>query len=164
MYIRTIKYTDFKGNEIEEEFCFHIGKGEVLDLEKESGTSLSKMLINLKTDHSGAKIIDLCKTIIMRSYGVLSDDGKHFWKKPEYLQDFLYSAAYDQLLVDLLEDPSEALNFLASILPLTNEQKEQIRKPIADVKEAVDEAKAKLEAEQQAKLAENVTPILVDNQ
>lgn len=163
MYIRTIKYTDFRGNEVEEEFCFHIGKGEVLDLEKENGTSLSKMLIDLGKNYNGAKIIDLCKTIIMRSYGVMSEDGKHFWKKPEYLEDFLYSAAYDQLLVELLEDPSEALNFLASILPLTNEQKEQIKKPLADVKEAVDEAKAKLASEEQAKLEETVMP-LVDNQ
>ena len=163
MYIRTIKYTDFRGNEVEEEFCFHIGKGEVLDLEKENGTSLSKMLIDLGKNYNGAKIIELCKTIIMRSYGVMSEDGKHFWKKPEYLEDFLYSAAYDQLLVELLEDPSEAINFLASILPLTNEQKEQIKKPLADVKEAVDEAKAKLASEEQAKLEETVTP-LVDNQ
>lgn len=164
MYIRTVKYIDFNDNEVEEELCFHIGKGELLDMEKEEGTSISKVLIDLGKNMDGAKIINMCKTIIEKSYGVKSSDGKHFRKNPEILQDFIYSAAYDQLLVELLEDPSDALNFLASILPLSNEQKESIKGPIDEARVAVEEAKARIAEESANKTEATTTPILVDNE
>ena len=160
MYKRKVKYIDFNDQEQEDELCFHISRGELLDMEKEEGTSLSKVLIDLGKNFNGAKIINMCQTIIMKSYGIKSPDGKQFWKKPEILEEFLYSAAYDQLLVELTSDPADALNFLASILPLDNEQKEKIRQPIAEVKEAVDQIKAKKAEEAKAE----ITPVVDNNQ
>lgn len=152
MYCRKVTYTDFNDKEQTEDLYFHIGKGEILDMEKAEGTSLSKILMDLQNKMDGAKIINMCQTIIIKSYGVKSDDGKHFWKRPEILQEFMYSAAYDQLLYELTSDPSEALAFLAGILPLDNAQKEAIKQPLAEVKEAVEEAKTKLAEEAEAKI------------
>ena len=157
MYPRVVKYTDFDGEQQEETLYFHLGRSEVADLEKDDETSFSKMLMDVGKKIDGAKIINMCKTIIARSYGVKSPDGKHFWKKPEILEDFLYSAAYDQLLWELLQSPSEALGFLANVMPFSKEEREKIQKPLAEAQAAL------AAAEEEAKNSGTVTP-LVDGQ
>lgn len=154
MYPRVVKYTDFDDVEQEETLYFHLGRSEVADLEKDDETSFSKMLIDVGKKIDGAKIINMCKTVIARSYGVKSPDGKHFWKKPEYLEEFLYSAAYDQLLWELLQDPAEALNFLANIMPFSKEEREKIKQPLAEAQAAIAAEK------EESKDSGTVTPLV----
>lgn len=153
MYSRKVKYEDFDGNQQEETLYFHISKAELYDLESKEETSFSKMLIELGNNLDGAKIVSTFKTLIIKSYGIKTEDGKHFKKSPSIVEDFIYSAAYDQLFTELMEDPEDALKFLAAILPLDNDQKAKIEKPLADVHEALTAEEGK----------ENVTPLLTDN-
>ena len=78
---------------------------------------LEKKIEKISKEQDVAKIIELMKEIIQKSYGVKSDDGKRFIKNQEILDEFMQSEAYSELFMELATDANAASDFINGILP-----------------------------------------------
>lgn len=119
MLKKTISYEDFFGNKQTEEIYFNLSADEIADLElSHSGEGgLSDHLKRILDEQQGAEIMSFMRRLISGSYGVRSEDGKHFLKTPEQSALFMQSAAYQALFLELVMDPDKALEFMNGIMP-----------------------------------------------
>lgn len=120
MLRQVIKYTDFHDREVEEVAYFNLTKNELLEMEGVADGGLSHMLTRLIETKDVREIMAMFKALVLKAYGVKSDDGRRFIKvvdgKP-LADQFVDSAAYDQLMIDMLETEDTALTWLAGVLP-----------------------------------------------
>lgn len=118
MLVKKIKFTDFDGNEREQEYYFHMNKAEVAEWLMCSGNyTLDKVLIRLTQTQNAKEIMELYKDIIHRSYGVKSLDGISFDKTEEAWNRFYHSEAYSVLFMELVSDASKFSEFINQIIP-----------------------------------------------
>lgn len=118
MLIKKIKFTDYDGREVEEEYCFHLNEAEVIKWMTTSGDyTLDKMLIQLGRERNGKKIIEYFDELIQMSYGKKSLDGRRFIKTKEDLDEFVQSEAYSVLFMELVTDAKKAADFINAIIP-----------------------------------------------
>lgn len=142
MISKTIKYTDFNGNERTEDFYFHLSKPELLETYIKGGEE--KLIDSLKEalkNKDGAKFFDLLKDVIRLGYGEKSEDGKYFTKfdsQGRRLGDlFMTSEAYSVLLMDeLFQDVSKATDFLMGMFPSDiRPSKEELDAALKDIED-----------------------------
>lgn len=117
MLKKTIKYTDFNGDEVVEDYFFHLSKAELIELEMAHKGGLSEALKEIVASEDGKAIIAEFKNIILSSYGVRSEDGKRFIKNPALRYDFESSEAYSTLFVELVTDADAAAQFINGVIP-----------------------------------------------
>lgn len=119
MLKKTIKYTDYDGNEREEDFYFNLTKAEILDwmMGTDGNYTIDKYLEKIVQAQNGREIIDTFKDIIWRSYGEKSLDGRRFIKNNEIKDAFVETEAYSQLFTELVTDASKAAAFVNGIIP-----------------------------------------------
>ena len=122
MIKKTIKYEDYNGNEHEEDFYFSLTKLEVMEMELEHEGGLSAYIEQLTETTAGREAYDLFKSIILRSYGKKSPDGRFFHKiDPEkgyrYADEFVASPAMAELIFGFLQKSEDAALFVRGLLP-----------------------------------------------
>jgi len=117
MLKQTIKYTDFDGNEREEDFYFNLTKAELMEMELSTEGGLEKRIKAVVAAQDTKAIINIFKDIIIRSYGVKSPDGKRFIKNDDVRDEFVQSEAYSELFMQLATDEKAAANFINGITP-----------------------------------------------
>jgi hypothetical protein len=71
-------------------------------------------------------IFEAMETLILKSYGEKSVDGRYFNKSEEISNNFMNSPAYDKLFEKLTTDANYAYKFLMGIMP--KDLAEQARK------------------------------------
>jgi hypothetical protein len=114
---KTITYEDFNGDEVVEDFFFHLSKAELVELEMSAEGGLSESLQKIIASEDGKAIIKEFKNIILSSYGKRSDDGKRFKKSQELRDEFESSEAYSVLFMELVTDTDAAVEFINGIVP-----------------------------------------------
>lgn len=131
MLKKTINYVDYDGNEREEDFYFNLTKAELMEMSLSTSGGLDKYIERITKAQDTAKLIELFKDIIIKSYGVKSDDGKRFIKNPELTEEFTQTEAYSDLFTTLATDENEAAAFINGIMPkeLLDAAKEEVNKP-----------------------------------
>jgi hypothetical protein len=120
MLKKTIKYTDYDGNEREEDFYFNLNKAELVEMEMGVTGGLEKKLRKIVASQDGKEIMSLFKDIIMKSYGEKSPDGKRFIKSFELSTEFVQTEAYSELFMELTLDPDRASDFINGIIKGAN--------------------------------------------
>ena len=120
MLKRTIKYTDFDGNERTEDFYFNLSKAEVTEMELGVTGGMTQMLNRIVAEQDSKKIVETFKEIILKAYGEKSPDGKRFIKTKELSDNFSYTGAYELLFMELATDADAAAAFINGILPKVN--------------------------------------------
>lgn len=137
MYTRTVTYEDFNGNTQTETLSFHLNTPEVVKWitspKEESGLTLDQIIEKLYDEKDISKMMDLFEDIIVRSYGVKSEDGKRFVKNEQATKEFLESEAYNQFIMDMITEENVASDFINNIIP-----KSVLEKAIASLKENAD--------------------------
>lgn len=122
MLKKTITFEDFNEEKQTETLYFNITRTEgekLIDLQPR----LQKWLDTDRGDRTELTIeesrefFNIIKELVKVSYGVRSEDGKHFRKSPEIFADFESSAMYDAVLFSFIQRPQEALGFMVGILP-----------------------------------------------
>ena len=93
MLVKTIKYEDYNGQEREEEFLFNLSKAELIEMELGVDGGLDSKIKRLTQTMNGPEIMKLFKEIIMKSYGVKSDDGKRLIKSEQLSLEFTQTEA-----------------------------------------------------------------------
>lgn len=118
MIRKTVEFTDFNGNKRKEDLYFNLTVEQLLEMQ---GQSLKGIEHELQRASEGADmytILNFVKTLMNASYGIKSDDGRHFRKSPEILKEFQDSAAYSPFLIGLFEnDGKGAADFIQGVIP-----------------------------------------------
>lgn len=117
MIKKTIKYVDYNGNEIEEDFYFNLTEAEIMEMQLEQEGGLSTKLETIVKTKDVPTIIKVFKDLVLRSYGKKSDDGKRFIKNKNIREEFEQSPAYSVLFMELATDSDAAANFVNGIIP-----------------------------------------------
>jgi hypothetical protein len=114
---KTIVYTDFNGDEVKEDFFFHLSKAELIELEASHQDGFSTAMQNIIDTNDGRAIMFEMKKIVLMSYGKKSADGRRFIKNQTLREEFESSEAYSTLFVELVTDPDAAVIFMNGIIP-----------------------------------------------
>ena len=117
MYAKTIKYTDYNGNNREETFYFNLSKAELLDLEWRTPGGLENYFKEIIATQSGQKLADTFKMLIEKSYGVKDPEGRRFIKNEEVLKNFTETEAYVELYMMLATDSKAGAEFINGVFP-----------------------------------------------
>ena len=128
MLKETIKYTNYNGEEVTEDFYFHLNKAQIAEMEASVDGGYSAKLQRIAESRDGAEIMKLIKEFILRSYGIKSEDGRFFRKSEELSKDFEQTEAYSELFIKLCTDTNEAIRFISGIFPFTDEQRKEFAK------------------------------------
>lgn len=121
MLKKTITYTDYDGLERTEEFRFNLTKAELVDMELTTAGTFSETMKRIIAEKDIIRIAKLFKELLLKSYGVKSDDGKRFVKSQELSEAFSQTEAYSDLYIELLSNPEEAAKFFAEVAPKMDE-------------------------------------------
>lgn len=117
MLKETRNYTDFNGENKTEDFYFNLTKAEIAEMELavDGGfQSYLKRIINAKDTPS---LVAVFKKIILKAYGIKSDDGKYFRKSDEISYDFSQTQVYSDMFIELSTDAQKASDFINGIIP-----------------------------------------------
>lgn len=117
MLKKTIKYTDYEGNEREEDFYFNLTRAECVKLQLGTDGGLEKTLRKIIAEQDVPKIIPIFEQIVLGAYGEKSPDGKRFVKSKELSEAFSQTEAYSDLFMELMSDADAAAAFINGIIP-----------------------------------------------
>lgn len=146
MLKKTVKYTDFNGDPQVEDFYFNLTKAELVELEVSVEDGLSSLIKKIAASTDGNVIMSTFKDIIARSYGVRSTDGKSFIKTPEATLNFMGSAAYSEMFMDMVGDADKMSEFIRGIVPADLVKQIDSDQPSEETAEALKAKLAALEA------------------
>ena len=121
MIKKTVKYNDYNGIERIEDHYFHLNEAEIMELEMSINGGLSTMIDRVIAAQDGATIMKVFKDIILRAYGVKSDDGRRFIKNQEVRDSFVQTEAYSIIFMELVTDAEKAAEFVNGIIPKKKE-------------------------------------------
>lgn len=131
MLKKTITYTDYDGLERTEEFRFNLTRAELMDMELTTVGTFSKLMQKIIDEKDMVRLAKCFKELILKSYGVKSDDGKRFIKSPELSEAFSQTEAYSELYMELLGNSEYAVKFIQQVMPKDLDQNEVV--PAANV-------------------------------
>lgn len=117
MIKKKVTYTDFDGNERTEDFYFNLTTAEITEMEMSVDGGLGVMLQKIIDAKDGKRIINMFKELVLKSYGIKSDDGKRFIKNDEVRDAFVQTQAYSDIFMSLATDDNAASEFVKGILP-----------------------------------------------
>ena len=143
MLKKVITYTDYDGNERTETHYFNLSKAEMLDMELFTAGGYSNMLQRVIEEQDQIEIVKIFKELVLKSYGIKSDDGKRFMKSEEITKAFTETEAFTELYMELATDSDAAAAFANGIMPkdVQNDLKDKLPEGPVDIK---DLAKMKL--------------------
>lgn len=117
MLKKTITYEDFNGVERKEDFYFNLSKAEIMEMQFGTVGGLDVMLQKIIDAKDVKSIMDTFKMLILKAYGIKSDDGRRFIKSEEIAKDFEQTEAYSILYMELATDDNAAAEFVNGIMP-----------------------------------------------
>ena len=130
MIKKPVTYEDFDGNQRTEDLYFNLTKFEAtefaLDLpneitsevEKEGADAANMESVSRIVQKLGGKgIIDFIRKLVLKSYGIKSEDGRRFEKSEKISTEFSQTMAFDNLMMELLTDDDAASKFINGVIP-----------------------------------------------
>lgn len=145
MLKKTITYTDFNGDTRTEDFYFAINKADLIrqemltaEIDKDGNVLTETFTDKLKRiseseNKKGSEVLPLFEDIIKMTIGVKSEDGRYFRKPAGYADDFLDSAAWNELFVEFMENPGAAADFINGAVPkdISGQDPEEYKRELA---------------------------------
>ena len=132
MIKKTVTYTDYNEVERTENFYFNLSKAEVMEMEMSTEGGMAESIQKIVDAKDAPAIIRVFKDLVLKAYGVKSDDGRRFMKtKPDgtrYADDFKETEAYSQIFMELATDADAAAKFINGIVPADLAQKAALTK------------------------------------
>ena len=117
MLKKIITYTDYNGVERTEPFYFNLSKAELMEMELGVTGGMTEMLDKIIAAKDAPSLMKTFKEMIMKAYGVKSDDGKRLIKSEELSIAFTQTEAYSVLFMELIADDKAAADFVNGIIP-----------------------------------------------
>ena len=123
MIKKTVTYTDYNGVERTENFYFNLSKAEVMEMEMSTAGGMAESIQKSVDAKDAPAIIRVFKDLVLKAYGVKSDDGRRFIKSKELSEEFAQTEAYSQIFMELATDADAAAKFVNGIVPADLAQK-----------------------------------------
>lgn len=117
MVKKTVEYVDYNGVERKEDHYFNFNKAEVLEMEMSTEGGLAEKIQKIIDSKDQVEIIKLFKDLVLKSYGVKSDDGKRIIKSAEITKAFTETEAYSEIFMELATNADAAAAFVKGIIP-----------------------------------------------
>lgn len=117
MYCEKVTYTDYNGNERTEECMFNLKMDELVEMQLGVDGGLSAKLTKIQENYDVAKAIAFFKELLLKSYGMKSDDGRRFIKSKELSEEFSQTEAYSILFMKFATDDKAAAEFINKVVP-----------------------------------------------
>lgn len=117
MLRKEVKYKDFDGNDRKDVLWFHLNEVEITEMDLETSGGLVKYMESIIDTNDVNQLITIFKDLLIRSYGERSMDGKHFYKDDKIRNEFVSSAAYPVLYMEMVSDADKAVEFINGIVP-----------------------------------------------
>lgn len=117
MLKKTIKYTDYNGNQREEDFYFDLTEAELTRLNFTTEGGLEALLNQIIATQDMPQLYLQFEKIVQLSYGVKSLDGRYFDKTDEILHKFTHCPAYNNLIMELISSSDAAAAFINGVIP-----------------------------------------------
>lgn len=117
MYGKKMKYINYNGEERERKFYFNLNKAELLEMELSTNGGYETYINRIIETRDQAELIRIFKDLILRSYGVKSDDGERFIKNQQLIDEFVQTEAYSDLFMELATNAEAATEFVNGIIP-----------------------------------------------
>lgn len=119
MFKTEITTENFDGKKVTETLRFNLSQTEMMDLVKADSTFTEEYLRWIVEEKNVEAMFDVIRKLVAVSYGVMSEDGRAFRKKPDDVYDFLHSAAYDALIEKFMSEGNEQFltEFIVGVFP-----------------------------------------------
>lgn len=134
MYVKEVEYTDFNGVARKEKFYFNLTKAEILEMELGKTGGFTEYIRKVIEAQDTPTLMSLFRSLLLKSYGVKSDDGRRFIKNDAVREDFEQTQAFSDLYMQLALDDNEASKFINGIMPadmkVSEEQRAQFAKEL----------------------------------
>lgn len=124
MLKKEITFKDYNGVEKTKSYYFNINRSEMVNMEIRTPQGYEEKVKALLKENDRVKIYDFFMNFIKMTYGVKSEDGSSFIKNDKVFEEFTYSPAYDQLIVDFLKDPDSITAFIEGVMPDMSKEEE----------------------------------------
>ena len=128
MLKKTITYVDYNGNQRTEDFYFHLTQTKLVEVamdlpdglldafdETQGVTEEAALSVLNKLGKKGT--FQFLKDLVMKAYGVKSDDGRGFIQNENLSLEFSYTPAFDAIMVEFMSDDLAASNFVNGVIP-----------------------------------------------
>lgn len=135
MYKKVIKFEDFNGQTREETKYFNLSKAELMEMELSTQAGVEEMIRVLIATKDNAKIVQIFKDLILKSYGIKSEDGTRFIKSQELRDAFEQSNAYSEFFMEILSSTDEQTRFINGVISGVNMPEMKEEDAIAKLKE-----------------------------
>ena len=136
MFKYSVKYTDYNGVEREEPCFFNLSKAELMEMELSTQAGVEEMIRVMIATKDNAKIVQMFKDLILKSFGIKSEDGRRFIKSKELREDFEQSEAYSEFFIKLLANEDDLqTKFINGVISGANVPNMDPEETIAKLKE-----------------------------
>lgn len=138
MLKKTITYVDYDGRERTEDFWFNLSKTELTKLDAELPGGVLGVLRKIIDKQDRKALVDFIETLILRSYGEKTPDGKRFVKTIDMAEEFMQTPAYDVLFMSILSDTDSQTSFINGVIPqsmvkeIEQTDKQQVENALAE--------------------------------
>ena len=89
---------------------------EKRNMELKTNGGFDTMLRKIISQQDSKKIVEIFKDLILKAYGVKSDDGRRFIKSKELSEEFSQTNAYNDLFLELTTNADKAKEFVNGII------------------------------------------------
>lgn len=139
MITKTITFEDLNGNEITQQFNFHLSKAELINMQTRDKGGFDRKLRQIAESQDVRGMVDTIEEFILTSYGEKAEDGISFIKVRNGVrlaENFKNTDAYSVLFMELTSSPEALTEFLTGIMPkdLAEKAKIELTKKNTDVK------------------------------
>jgi hypothetical protein len=117
MLKKTITFKDLDGEEVTDDFYFHMSEAEITQLELSEANGFSEHLKKLIGSRDGKTIIEHFTAIILAAYGERSLDNRRFVKSKEISEAFQQTDAFSVLFMEMIGDSDASTAFIKGMLP-----------------------------------------------
>ena len=136
MFKYEIKYTDYNGVERSEQHYFNLSKAELMEMELSTQAGVEEMIRVMIATNDNAKLVKMFKDLILKSYGIKSEDGRRFIKSEELRTQFEQSEAYSEFFMKMVSNEDDLqTKFINGVISGANVPNMDEKEALAKLKE-----------------------------
>lgn len=127
MINKNVTYEDYNGKQRTEECWFNLNKTELLKMamdlpegtlpENTDNVDNNLLAAQLFEKLGNKGILEFMETLVLKAYGVKSEDGRRFIKKQELTEEFSQTPAFDAIMMEFMTDQDAAAKFVNGVIP-----------------------------------------------
>lgn len=117
MLEKEFEYTDYNGVVRKEKHYFNFSESEMTEMQLMKVGGFAEYLQSIIDAKDQTVLVTVFKDLILKAYGVKSEDGRRFIKSPATSEEFAQTEAYSQLYMSLVSSEQAALDFFRGVIP-----------------------------------------------